>query len=174
MLAAILLVRMKFLVEINYETKYYFTAPSPISQTLNLQQVVHLPNLTKARVDPASSSAAAASSNTNSTKPVRQQPKGLRMRFLPSGFGDEDPGTLGSSDSETPTPARPAFRMPDGPRPTHRTEKRNHEEMNGINQVSSSPVKKPKKTKDQDDSKKKMEKKARKREKEMSKTKMTP
>lgn len=174
MLAAILLVRMKFLVEINYETKYYFTAPSPISQTLNLQQVVHLPNLTKARVDPASSSAAAASSNTNSTKPVRQQPKGLRMRFLPSGFGDEDPGTLGSSDSETSTPARPAFRMPDGPRPTHRTKKRNHEEMNGINQVSSSPVKKPKKTKDQDDSKKKMEKKARKREKEMSKTKMTP
>ena len=164
---------MKFLVEINYETKYYFTAPTPISQTLNLQQVVHLPNLAKTQADPASGSAAAASSNTNSTKPIRQQPKGLRMRFLPSGFGGEDPGTLGSSDSETPTPARPEFKMPDGSRPTHRTEKRNHEEVNGTNQVRSSPVKKPKKTKGQDDSKKKMEKRARKKEKEMSKTKMT-
>jgi len=163
---------MKFLVEINYETKCHFTAPSPISQTLNLQQVVHLPNLTKAQADPASGSAAAASSNTNSTKPVRQQPKGLRMRFLPSGFGDEDPGTLGSSDSETPTPARPEYRMPNGSRPTHQTKKRNHEDVDGTSQVSSSPVKKPKKTKDQDDSKK-MEKRARKREKEISKTKMT-
>jgi hypothetical protein len=94
------------------------------------------------------------------------------MRFLPSGFGDEDPGTLGSSDSETPTPARPESRMPNGSRPTHQTKKRNHEDMDGTNQVSSSPVKKPKKTKDQDDSKK-MGKRARKREKEMSKTKMT-
>jgi hypothetical protein len=33
-------------------------------------------------------------------KPVRKQPKGLRMRFLPIGFGEGDAGELGFESSE--------------------------------------------------------------------------
>jgi hypothetical protein len=32
-------------------------------------------------------------------KPVRQQPQGLKMRFRPIGFGDGEPGRIGSSSS---------------------------------------------------------------------------
>ena len=68
----------------------YETSKRGIDQVLHLQQVVDLPELmTEERATiPAA------------TKFVRQQPKGLRMRFKPIGFGDEDTGKIGETDND--------------------------------------------------------------------------
>jgi hypothetical protein len=48
-------------------------------------------------------SSSMTTSNSKATvpanKPVRQQPRGLKMRFCPIGFGDGEPGGIGSSSS---------------------------------------------------------------------------
>ena len=68
----------------------YETSKRGIDKVLHLQQIVDLPELmTEERATiPAAS------------KFVRQQPKGLRMRFKPIGFGDEDTGKIGETDNE--------------------------------------------------------------------------
>lgn len=68
----------------------YETSKRGIDQVLHLQQIVDLPELmTEERATiPAAS------------KFVRQQPKGLRMRFKPIGFGDANTGKIGETDNE--------------------------------------------------------------------------
>lgn len=66
----------------------YVPSKRNIDQVLHLQQIVELPELMtkeKATVPAAK-------------KFVRQQPKGLKMRFKPIGFGDEAPGTIGTDE----------------------------------------------------------------------------
>jgi hypothetical protein len=48
-------------------------------------------------------------------KPIRQQPGGLKMRFLPIGFGDGETGNLGSSDEDEIMDDAAVFRPPNGP-----------------------------------------------------------
>jgi DNA-directed RNA polymerase I subunit RPA34.5 len=70
-----------------------------ITQTLHLQQIISLPKL---------SNHASSSQPTlvPKKKPVRPQPKGLKMRFAPVGINEEDFGPLGfSSDGEEATAA---------------------------------------------------------------------
>jgi hypothetical protein len=67
----------------------------PIDHVLHLQQIVKLPGIHDSSSRTASLSNAAA----RAKKPVRQQPPGLKMRFRPIGFGDGEPGRIGSSSS---------------------------------------------------------------------------
>ncbi len=74
-------------------------ASKSIDHFFHLQQVV--PNLT----------AATTSKATNpGKKPIRQQPKGLKMRFHPIGFGTEEAGRIGST-----SPSASDVEMEDGP-----------------------------------------------------------
>ncbi|KAK4960254.1 hypothetical protein LTR10_003148 [Elasticomyces elasticus] len=72
----------------------------PVNLTLQLQQHVTLPSLSHRQASQLTGSNAAASVAQASVTSVRPQPKGLRMRYRPPGYGTGDPGTLGS-DSET-------------------------------------------------------------------------
>ncbi|OCK84389.1 hypothetical protein K432DRAFT_125070 [Lepidopterella palustris CBS 459.81] len=147
----------------------YRAVSARISQTLNLQQVVRLPNLSKPQADQTTGSFAAVSYTASSTKHVRQQPKGLRMRFCPSGFGDDDPGVLGSSDSEAEVEVRCEATALNGTKAIPRPDKRKREETNGNQHESANPTKKSKKAKDPEELRRKQEKKARKLEKERAK-----
>ncbi|KAF2501260.1 hypothetical protein BU16DRAFT_555754 [Lophium mytilinum] len=129
----------------------YTTVPTRIARTLNLQQIIQLPKLSLAQANQGSGS------KTPSTKAPRPQPKGLRMRFLPSGFGDVEPGTIGSSDSEA------EVRKPSSANKLHPPKKRKHEDTNGDQHEK---PKKAKKSKDPEHEKRKAEKKARKRERD--------
>jgi hypothetical protein len=76
----------------------YEPVPQEVTKTLHLQQKVTLPNLSKKQADHATGSSAAADIAQPAVDVVKPQPKGLRMRYKPAGFGHGDPG-LGS-DSE--------------------------------------------------------------------------
>ncbi|KAF2144518.1 uncharacterized protein K452DRAFT_356693 [Aplosporella prunicola CBS 121167] len=78
----------------------YVAVPSDFAETLHLQEIIHLPNLSNKQSDPARGSDAAASFTVPAAKPIRQQPKGLRMRYRPYGAVDTEAGVIGSSDSE--------------------------------------------------------------------------
>jgi hypothetical protein len=65
----------------------------PIDRVLHLRQLVNLPGI-------SNSDAPSSTATIPAKKPVRKQPKGLRMRFLPIGFGEGDAGKLGSESSE--------------------------------------------------------------------------
>ncbi|KAF2758247.1 hypothetical protein EJ05DRAFT_511063 [Pseudovirgaria hyperparasitica] len=65
----------------------YFPIRSTISETLQLQRIIDLPNPTTSYEVPAS-------------RPLRQQPKGLRMRFRMSGQTQDQGTTLEWSDSD--------------------------------------------------------------------------
>lgn len=122
----------------NKDGKKYEASQRGIDQVLHLQQVVSLEGMMteeKATV-PAPK------------KFVRQQPKGLRMRFKPIGFGDEEPGRIGESDGE-----QNDVEMADAPRVLNK-HKVTEEEEEG------SPKKKSKK--DKLEKKDKKEKKAKK------------
>lgn len=87
-----------------------FLGKSTINQTLHLQHIVKLPN-----EGPQESGSQVTSKATIPTqKPVRQQPVGLRMRFLPIGFGNGEAGNLGSSDEDEYMDDAPVFRAPSG------------------------------------------------------------
>lgn len=93
------------------------------------------------------------------------------MRYFHSGFGDTEPGTLGSSDSEAETPAPAGLGIPNGSQVLNKPEKRKHEGVNGLEQ-SGSPTKKHKKLRTPEEIKKREEKKAKKeRKKEKERTK---
>jgi hypothetical protein len=49
--------------------------------------------------DSSSMTASLSNAAPQAKKPVRQQPPGLKMRFRPMGFGDGEPGRIGSSSS---------------------------------------------------------------------------
>lgn len=132
--------------------KGYAPVPAGNIETLHLQQVVHLPQLSRKQADPTRGSDAAASFDTPAIKVVRQQPKGLRMRFRPSGFGDDDPGSIGSSESEdspVEEQSQIGFRTPKGreaPAVFSPSKKRKHDAVNGDQGISQTSVKKKKRT----------------------------
>ncbi|PSS09061.1 hypothetical protein M430DRAFT_53620 [Amorphotheca resinae ATCC 22711] len=63
----------------------YRSAKTPVNKILHLQQIVQPPSLPQI--------------TTPAKKPVRQQPRGLKMRFRPIGFSNGDMGRIGSSSS---------------------------------------------------------------------------
>ncbi|KAK4997410.1 hypothetical protein LTR28_013989, partial [Elasticomyces elasticus] len=74
----------------------YTTVPAPVIHTLHLQRIPRLPSLSKRAASPGTGSAVAASTRAPHITHIRKQPKGLRMRCLPPGFGKGKPGTIGS------------------------------------------------------------------------------
>ncbi|KAI4717946.1 hypothetical protein E4T48_05827 [Aureobasidium sp. EXF-10727] len=84
----------------------YTAVEIPVSKTLHLQQTIRLPNLSAYQTDPNTGSNAAASLRTPTISAPRPQPKGMRMRYKPPGFGDEDPGLIGSSEDESDANAK--------------------------------------------------------------------
>lgn len=81
----------------------YTAVEVPVTKTLHLQQTIRLPNLSAYQTDPNTGSNAAASVRTPAVSAPRPQPKGMKMRYKPPGFGDEDPGLIGSSEDESDT-----------------------------------------------------------------------
>ncbi|KAH7369836.1 DNA-directed RNA polymerase I subunit RPA34.5-domain-containing protein [Rhexocercosporidium sp. MPI-PUGE-AT-0058] len=67
----------------------YKAASKSIDQVFHLQQIAQ---------DPTAANPGRAT--IPARKPVRQQPRGLKMRFHPIGFGAAGPGTIGSSSSD--------------------------------------------------------------------------
>jgi hypothetical protein len=65
---------------------------------------VPLPHLSDKQADKNTGSEAAASITQSTIRAPRPQLKGLKMRFLPTGFGTGDAGTLGDSDDEREAP----------------------------------------------------------------------
>ncbi|TVY87651.1 hypothetical protein LAWI1_G004938 [Lachnellula willkommii] len=64
----------------------------PIDQILHLQQIIKIPGMD-------GSTAKSSKATVPAKKPVRPQPKGLKMRFLPIGFGTGNPGKIGSDSN---------------------------------------------------------------------------
>lgn len=77
----------------------YVVVDAPVTKVLHLQQMVKLPHLSKTQANPTTGSNAAAEVNKPAVRRIRPQPKGLRMRYKPPGFGTGAPGMIGS-DSE--------------------------------------------------------------------------
>ncbi|KAF2000442.1 hypothetical protein P154DRAFT_534780 [Amniculicola lignicola CBS 123094] len=144
----------------------YKAVPSRITRTLQLRQVVRLPNLSSQQADQNTGSEAAASITQSTIRAPRPQIKGLKMRYTPSGFGTGEPGTLGSSDTEEEATAPAGLGVPKGLPILKKPEKRRHDDRNGSEE---SPTKKHKKHKTPEELKKREEKKAKKREKEKMK-----
>lgn len=81
----------------------YALAQQRIEKRLHLRQQVTLPHLTKRQARQDTGNAAAADIAQASVSNIRPQPKGLRMRYKPPGFGNGKPGVVGfDSESEGP------------------------------------------------------------------------
>ncbi|KAF2661589.1 hypothetical protein K491DRAFT_673889 [Lophiostoma macrostomum CBS 122681] len=150
----------------------YRAVETKIGRTLHLQEVPRLPRLSSKQADQNLGSEAAASITRSTIKAPRPQVKGLKMRYFHSGFGNQGPGTIGSSDSEAEAPPPAGLGVMNGAPSLKKSEKRKHEQVNGV-ETSEGPVKKQKKHRTQDEIKQRAEKKARKekkREKERTKS----
>jgi hypothetical protein len=75
---------------------------------------VQLPTATESQGGKSAGSASVLPEASAATKPKKEQPKGLRMRYRPSGYGPEDPGTIGASDSDEPRQPGSQFRASPG------------------------------------------------------------
>ncbi|KAL2072207.1 hypothetical protein VTL71DRAFT_11550 [Oculimacula yallundae] len=75
----------------------YKASSKSIDHVFHLQQVAH---------DPTTANPGRATKPAK--KPIRKQPRGLKMRFHPIGFGDAGPGTVGSSSSDEEMEDRPS------------------------------------------------------------------
>ncbi|KAK1068670.1 hypothetical protein LTR33_011093 [Friedmanniomyces endolithicus] len=80
---------------------------NPVVRTLQLQQQIILPELSDRQASQITGSAAAASIAQASVATIRPQPKGLRMRFRPPGYGEGEPGTIGSDSESAERDERP-------------------------------------------------------------------
>jgi hypothetical protein len=78
----------------------YKPISQPVSKTFHLRQHVTIPNLSEKQTSGITGSTAAGDVATPAVYAVRPQPKGMRMRYRPPGFGSGDPGRIGS-DSES-------------------------------------------------------------------------
>ncbi|KAJ5031294.1 DNA-directed RNA polymerase I subunit RPA34.5-domain-containing protein [Bipolaris maydis] len=138
--------------------------PVPITQSLRLRRIMQLPKLSSLQADQNTGSEAAASITRSTIRAPRPQVKGLKMRFLPTGFTGNDPGTIGDSDDEL-EPARETavLGMPE-PSKSSKKQKRKHADVNGT-ETSEAPMKKSKKHQDSEEAKRKAEKKAKKEKK---------
>lgn len=84
------------------------------------------------------------------------------MRFLPTGFGGDDAGVLGDSDSEMVVPTETAgLGMPNELNLPSRKEKRKHADVNG-GETAELPSKKSKKHRNPEDLKRKEDRRAKK------------
>ncbi|KAM0715846.1 hypothetical protein Q7P37_008360 [Cladosporium fusiforme] len=94
----------------------YKPISQPVSKTLHLRQHVVLPNLSEKQASDATGSNAAGDVARPAVAAVRPQPKGMKMRYRPPGFGSGDPGRIGSgSESESevePVGKEAAFQFP--------------------------------------------------------------
>lgn len=91
----------------------YRTAFRSIDQILHLQQIVNLPGVHEG-IAPNKDSA--SKSTVPMKRPARPQPRGLKMRFRPLGFGSGEIGNIGSSSesgSDVDMDAAPAVVRPD-------------------------------------------------------------
>lgn len=99
-------------------TSGYQRVEQPIERSLQIQSKFTRPNLSIRQASQATGSAAAADVAEPAVATVRPQPKGLRMRYKPPGFGAGKPGMIGSeSDSEEDgageqPPLRATFQFP--------------------------------------------------------------
>ncbi|TVY57269.1 hypothetical protein LSUE1_G008278 [Lachnellula suecica] len=75
----------------NSSDDVYRTISKPIDQMLHLQRIVQVPGTNTAEES--------SKATVPAKKPVRPQPKGLKMRFLPIGFGEGKPGKIGSDSN---------------------------------------------------------------------------
>lgn len=78
--------------------KGYKPVKRKVDRTLILQQRITLPNITSRQINQATGSSAAADTARAAVSTVRPQPKGLRMRYRPPGFGPGKLGALGSGE----------------------------------------------------------------------------
>ncbi|EME39807.1 hypothetical protein DOTSEDRAFT_82609 [Dothistroma septosporum NZE10] len=83
-----------------------------IERTLRLQQKIELPNLSKKQADLNTGSNAAADIAQPPASEIRPQPKGLKMRYKPPGFGKGNPAMFGSSDDEAEQSTSGGFQFP--------------------------------------------------------------
>lgn len=83
----------------------YNVVQQPIIRMLYVKQKVTLPQLSKKQADVNTGSSAAADLAQPSVSEIRPQPKGMKMRYKPAGFGSGDPG-LGSDSDEDGTQAK--------------------------------------------------------------------
>ncbi|KAF2481800.1 DNA-directed RNA polymerase I subunit RPA34.5-domain-containing protein [Neohortaea acidophila] len=74
----------------------------PVSRSLRIHQKITLPNFSKRQADASTPGSAAAGQIAQpAVSSVPAQPKGLRMRFKPPGFGAGRPGRIGSGSEST-------------------------------------------------------------------------
>lgn len=84
-----------------------------VDTTLHLRQKIALPKLSTRQADENTGSQAAGDIARAAVSEVRPQPKGLRMRYKPPGFGSGEPGIDGSSsESEPGLSSRPGVQFP--------------------------------------------------------------
>ncbi|KAJ4365757.1 hypothetical protein N0V83_008377 [Neocucurbitaria cava] len=150
----------------------YRAASARTSHTLHLHAVVRLPELSSKQADQNTGSEAAASITRSTIRTPRRQVKGLKMRFLPTGFGGDIAGTLGDSDSDEAPRRTAGLGVPDGLNLPSRSrkEKRKHADVNGV-RMEELPSKKSKKNRSPDEVQQKEEKRAKKEEKKDKKKK---
>ncbi|KAK5126324.1 hypothetical protein LTR85_010560 [Meristemomyces frigidus] len=86
----------------------YVTAQQRVEKTLHLQQKITLPNLSVRQASQMTGSAAAGDVAQASVRTIRPQPKGLRMRYKPSGFGPGKPAIIGSESESADEDDRPS------------------------------------------------------------------
>lgn len=132
-----------------------------VAQSLHLRATVKLPHLSTKQADQNTGSEAAASITRSTIRAPRPQLKGLKMRFLPIGFGTGEAGTLGDSDSEAETQAPAGLGMPGELNLPSRKEKRKHGVWNG-DAAPESPSKKHKKHRSGEELQRKEERRAKK------------
>jgi hypothetical protein len=80
----------------------YTPLAHPITKSLALTQHLNLPSLSAYQTLPNTAS------RTPAVPQPRPQPAGLRMRCKPPGFGDDEPGLIGSSEDESEVAAKQA------------------------------------------------------------------
>ncbi|MCJ1471695.1 hypothetical protein MMC13_000335 [Lambiella insularis] len=141
----------------------YVAAPGRIVKSLHVQQVLRLPDLTRASQElqaskeTGSGTANAAVSQGDGVttqlvrhKEVHEQPKGLKMRFKPVGDIDNGPETLWTDSEEeraklAENPRAAAFRMPPGHETVQSKAKRKADEAIEVErETQESPKKKQK------------------------------
>lgn len=111
----------------------YTPVQQPIARTLHLKQHVVLPNLSEKQADQTTGSNTAGDAATAAVTAVRPQPRGLKMRYRPPGFGAGNPGTIGSeSESEDgdalPVGKEKVFQFPKKPEVSGKKEKKDKKE----------------------------------------------
>lgn len=94
-----------------FELNIFTTDPREVSKSID--EVFHLQQVAQ---DPTTVNPAKAT--IPARKPVRQQPRGLKMRFHPIGFGATEPGTIGSSSSDEEDAPSKTYRPVSRSKPT--------------------------------------------------------